>query len=82
MPMAAESRPASVGDSESEPLWREFLGGLKQPGLAGVRLVMSDARVGMTQPTWVPSTGGLGPSLVRGGLPAPATGSIRPSTCT
>ena len=30
-----------VGDSESEPFWREFLAGLKQRGLTGVRLVIS-----------------------------------------
>ena len=30
-----------VGDSESEPFWREFLSGLKQRGLTGVRLVVS-----------------------------------------
>jgi putative transposase len=38
-----------VGDSESEPFWREFLGGLKQRGLTGVRLVVSDAHVGLTK---------------------------------
>jgi putative transposase len=26
-----------VGDSESEPFWREFLASLKQRGLTGVR---------------------------------------------
>ena len=30
-----------VGDSESEPFWREFLGSLKQRGLSGVGLVIS-----------------------------------------
>jgi putative transposase len=30
-----------VGDSESEPFWREFLSGLKQRGLTGIRLVVS-----------------------------------------
>ncbi len=38
-----------VGDSESEPFWREFLASLKQQGLAGVRLVVSDAQVGLTK---------------------------------
>ena len=38
-----------VGDSESEPFWREFLGSLKQRGLSGVRLVVSDAHVGLTK---------------------------------
>lgn len=30
-----------VGDNESEPFWREFLTGLKQRGLTGIRLVVS-----------------------------------------
>ena len=38
-----------VGDRESEPFWREFLGSLKQRGLNGVRLVVSDAHVGLTK---------------------------------
>ena len=38
-----------VGDSESEPFWREFLSGLKQRGLTGIRLVISDAHVGLTK---------------------------------
>ena len=38
-----------VGDSESEPFWREFLASLKQRGLTGVRLVVSDAHVGLTK---------------------------------
>jgi transposase-like protein len=38
-----------VGDSESEPFWREFLASLKQRGLTGVRLVVSDAHVGLDQ---------------------------------
>jgi putative transposase len=37
-----------VGDSESEPFWREFLASLKQRGLTGVQLV-SDAHVGLTK---------------------------------
>lgn len=32
-----------VGDSENEPFWKEFLGSLVDRGLAGVRLVISDA---------------------------------------
>ncbi len=35
-----------VGDSESETIWRVFLSGLKQRGLTGIRLVVSDAHVG------------------------------------
>jgi transposase-like protein len=38
-----------VGDSECEPFWRQFLGSLRQRGLAGVRLVVSDAHVGLTK---------------------------------
>jgi hypothetical protein len=38
-----------VGDSESEPFWREFLASLKQRGLGGVRLVVSDAHMGLTK---------------------------------
>jgi putative transposase len=37
-----------VGDSESEPFWREFLVSLKLRGLGVVRLVVSDAHVGLT----------------------------------
>ena len=36
-----------VGDSESEPFWREFLAGLNGAGLTGVPLVVSDAHVGL-----------------------------------
>jgi transposase-like protein len=38
-----------VGDSESESFWREILGSLRQRGLAGVRLVVSDAHVGLSK---------------------------------
>ena len=38
-----------VGDSEIEPFWREFLSGLKQRGLSDVRLVVSNAHVGLTK---------------------------------
>ena len=38
-----------VGDSESEPFCREFLSSLKQRGLTGVRLVVSDAHVGLAK---------------------------------
>ena len=36
-----------VGDSENETFWREFLTGLCDRGLAGVRLVVSDAHAGL-----------------------------------
>jgi putative transposase len=38
-----------VGDSENETFWREFLTGLTDRGLAGVRLVISDAHAGLTK---------------------------------
>ncbi len=38
-----------VGESEREPFWRGFLGSLEQQGLSGVRLVVSDAHVGLTK---------------------------------
>src|SRR6476646_6527181 len=36
-----------VGDSENETFWREFLTSLTDRGLAGVRLVVSDAHAGL-----------------------------------
>jgi transposase-like protein len=36
-----------VGDSENETFWREFLTALVDRGLAGVRLVISDAHAGL-----------------------------------
>ena len=36
-----------VGDSEDEVFWRGFLTGLKQRGLCGVRLVISDQHAGL-----------------------------------
>ena len=36
-----------VGDSESEGFWKTFIGSLKEPGLTGVKLVVSDAHVGL-----------------------------------
>ena len=38
-----------VGDSETEGFWSEFLVSLKQRGLSGVKLVISDAHVGLTK---------------------------------
>jgi transposase-like protein len=38
-----------VGDSESEAFWAEFIAHLKERGLTGVRLVVSDAHVGLTK---------------------------------
>ena len=36
-----------VGDSEDEVFWTAFLRGLKDRGLGGVRLVISDAHAGL-----------------------------------
>jgi transposase-like protein len=38
-----------VGDSESEGFWKTFIGSLKERGLTGVKLVISDAHVGLTK---------------------------------
>lgn len=38
-----------VGDSENEIFWREFLAGLVDRGLAGVKLVISDAHAGLVK---------------------------------
>jgi putative transposase len=38
-----------AGDSENETFWREFLTGLNDRGLAGVKLVISDAHAGLTK---------------------------------
>ena len=38
-----------VGDSENEAFWAEFIASLKERGLTGVKLVISDAHVGLTK---------------------------------
>jgi putative transposase len=38
----------AVGDSEAEGFWRQLLGSLKERGLEGTRLVISDAHLGLT----------------------------------
>jgi hypothetical protein len=38
----------AVGDSEAEGCWHQFLGSLKERGLEGTRLVISDAHLGLT----------------------------------
>ncbi|MGE3689378.1 MAG: IS256 family transposase, partial [Acidimicrobiia bacterium] len=38
-----------VGDSENETFWREFLTDMNDRGLAGVRLVISDAHAGLVK---------------------------------
>ncbi len=37
----------AVGPSEAEPFWTEFLRSLTRRGLRGVKLVISDARLGL-----------------------------------
>jgi transposase-like protein len=39
----------AVGDSESEGFWKTFIGSLKERGLTGVKVVISDAHVGLTK---------------------------------
>jgi putative transposase len=39
----------AVGDSENEVFWTDFLRGLRDRGLAGVQLVISDAHRGLTR---------------------------------
>jgi putative transposase len=38
-----------MGDSESETFWAEFISLLKERGLDGVKLVISDAHAGLTK---------------------------------
>ena len=41
----------SIGASEAEPFWTEFLRGLVRRGLSGVKLVISDAHEGIKAAT-------------------------------
>ena len=41
--------PGKVGDSDSEGFWTEFIASLKERGLTGVKLVISDAHGGLTK---------------------------------
>ncbi|MFN8020730.1 MAG: transposase [Acidimicrobiales bacterium] len=45
-PRAVQVLGLDIGDSENEPFWKEF-GGLVDRGLAGVRLVISDAHASL-----------------------------------
>src|SRR4051794_15378931 len=49
-----------VGDSENETFWREFLTGLTDRGLGGVRLVVSDAHAGLIKRSAAASKAPLG----------------------
>jgi putative transposase len=44
-----------VGDSESEGFWSEFIASLKERGLTGVKLLVSDAHGGFTKVSGTPS---------------------------
>ena len=46
--VARELLGLKVGDSENEGFWSQFLGSLKERGLTGVKLVISDAHSGLT----------------------------------
>ena len=61
-----------VGDSEDEVFWRGFLTALKERGLAGVRLVISDQHAGLVA------------ALNRASKASPtnAAGSTSPATCS
>jgi len=61
-----------VGDSESEAFWSEFIGSLKERGLTGVKLVISDAHKGLTNSIRRMLQGSSGN----------AAGSISPGTCS
>ena len=60
-----------VGDSESEPFWAEFIAHLKERGLAGVKLVISDAHAGLTKAIGRQLQAACGSAAV----------SISPATC-
>ncbi|MDQ0605189.1 putative transposase [Streptomyces canus] len=46
-PARSEPRVGEVGDSESEVFWKEFLRSLRERGLSGVRLVVTDQHSGL-----------------------------------
>jgi putative transposase len=46
-PARAKPRVGEVGDSESETFWKEFLRSLRERGLSGVRLVVTDQHAGL-----------------------------------
>jgi len=43
-----EVRGILVGDSEAQGFWRQFLASLKERGLDGIRLVISEAHLRLT----------------------------------
>ena len=47
---AREILGCDLGDSESEAFWQRFLASLRNRGLHGVRLVISDAHLGLAAP--------------------------------
>jgi transposase-like protein len=60
-----------VGDSEDEVFWRGFLITLKQRGLGGIQLVISDQHAGLVKALAVASRA----------LDINAAGSTSPATC-
>ena len=67
----------AVGDTEAEGFWRQFLGSLKERGLTGTRLVISDAHLGLTAAIKRMFQGwpGHGRRRYEGGVRDPGTGS-------
>ena len=68
-----------LGDSESEAFWRQFLTSLRDRGLGGVRLVISDAHRGLAAASG-PDHAGRRPTAVPGAFhPQPAgSGASQP----
>jgi putative transposase len=63
-----------IGDSENETFWSEFLGGLNDRGLAGVKLVISDAVKLLCG--WLVVGGPFGGELVRAEVAVDRVGSV------
>jgi len=61
-----------VGDSEDEVFWRGFLRTLRERGLSGVRLVISDQHSGLVAALQTPDAGGDSPAVSGPLRPQPA----------
>ena len=70
-----------VGDSEDEAFWTAFLRHLRERGLAGVQLVISDAHAGLKKAIARCFQGYGWRRTERCALYRPAAGSISPATC-
>ena len=64
-----------VGDSESGTFWAEFIASPKERGLTAVRLVVSDAHVGLSKARGTPSAGSWRAAS------GSAAGCTLPATC-